>query len=455
MPIVSINPSTGATVKEFEEISDGELTAKIEAADKAFHEWRNTSFDERGALMVAAAQVLRDDVEQYARMLTEEMGKTIGEARAEVLKCAWNFEHYAEQGEAYLESRQIETDGAESYVQYDPLGVILNVMPWNFALWQALRMAAPILMAGNTIVLKHASNVPRSAVAIEQLFRKAGFPDGVYTTLLIGSSKVESVITNPIIKGAALTGSEYAGSMVGSQAGREIKPVVLELGGSDPSIVLADADVQFACETAAQSRLMNNGQSCVGAKRFIVHEDVYEDFLEKLTAVFEAQVIGDPIDEATTMGPVVSKGALDELVDQLERNKAAGVTVHHGGNTVEHGGGFFIEPTILTGITPEAPAYTEEFFGPVVGVYMFSDLSEAIELANATDFGLGASVYTADTELAKKIARDIDAGGVFINGMVKSDPRMPFGGTKRSGVGRELSEEGIRAFTNAKTVWVK
>jgi len=454
MAIKSVNPATGKTVEEFEPLSKDQVEAKLTKAQNAYESWRWVSLEERAKYLIAAADHLKAKVDIYGEVLTKEMGKPIGQARSEVEKCAFNFQHYAESAADYLKPRIIETDASTSYVTFQPLGVILNIMPWNFAFWQALRMAAPIIMAGNTIVLKHASNVPRSALAIEKVFNEAGFPAGVYQTLLIDSSTIEDIINDDRVQGVALTGSEGAGSAVGAEAGKQIKPVILELGGSDPSIVLADADVSFACETASKSRLQNNGQSCIGSKRFIVHEDVYDEFLEELTNIFSSQVLGDPMDEETDLGPVVSEEALDELLDQIKRNQEAGATVHYGGNRVERDG-FFLEPTILTGVTEAMPAYKEELFGPVVVVYKFSEEDQAIKIANDTDFGLGASIYTSDTDNGQKLASKVEAGSVFINGLVKSDPRLPFGGIKRSGIGRELSEEGIKAFTNTKTIWVK
>lgn len=450
--ITSINPATGETLKTFQELSDTEIQQKLERAESSFTTWRSVSLDERAQHMLAIAAHLKENVDKYAPILTTEMGKTIKEARAEIEKCVWNFEHYAEHGADYLKPRTVKTDASESYVCYEPLGVILMVMPWNYAFWQALRMAAPILMAGNTIVLKHASNVPQAALAIEDMLKSAGLPEGVFQTLLVGSSKIESIIENDIVKGVSLTGSEHAGSQVGAQAGKAIKPVVLELGGSDPSIILEDADLQNACTQVTTSRLMNNGQSCIGSKRFIVVAAVYDEFLAKLKDSFESYVLGDPMDEATMIGPVVSQDALDELLNQIERSVAAGAVILTGGKR-RGTKGFFLEPTILTNVTDKVPSYHEELFGPVASVIKVADEKEAIKVANATRYGLGASIYTTDMARAKRLIPQIDAGSVFVNRFVKSDPRIPFGGIKKSGIGRELSEEGIKSFTNVKTVF--
>lgn len=454
MPIRSVNPATGETLKEFDQLSDTELAKKLEKAQRSFEAWRSLSHDERSEHMKNVAQVLNKNRDEYAELLTTEMGKTIKEARAEVEKCAWNFEFYADNAADFLQNRAVKTDASESYVRYEPLGVILTIMPWNYAFWQVLRMVAPILMAGNTVVLKHASNVPQSALKIEEIMNEAGLPDGVFQTLLIRSAQIEKVIENDIIKGVSLTGSEGAGSAVGSQAGKAIKPVVLELGGSDPSIVLDDADIKFTCETVAKSRLMNNGQSCIGSKRFVVTESVYDAFLKELTNVFENYVLGDPMDEKTMIGPVVSQDSLDEVLDQIDRSVKAGAKIASGGKRTGDKG-FFLQPTILVDVTKDVPSYQEEIFGPVASVIKVKDDEEAVKVANATRFGLGASIYTEDIERAKKLIPKIEAGSVFVNSFVKSDPRLPFGGIKKSGIGRELSEEGIRTFTNVKTVYIK
>ena len=454
MALQSILPATGEVLMEFEALTDLEVSKKLDKSYGAFLNWRGLSYQKRASYMRDIAEHLKSHASEYGKLLTAEMGKTLVEATAEVEKCAWNFEHYADNTEEYLKDRVVETDASESYVTYEPTGVILTVMPWNYAFWQVLRMVAPILMSGNTVVLKHASNVPQSALKLESLMVEAGLPEGVFQTLLVSSSQVEAIIENDHVQGVSLTGSEYAGSMVGAQAGKAIKPVVLELGGSDPSIILDDADLDFACETVAKSRLQNNGQSCIGSKRFIVHEAIYDEFLDTLTTVFENYVLGDPMDEKTMIGPVVSEDALNELLDQIKRSVDAGARVVTGGERVGDEG-FYLQPTILADVVEGVPSYSEELFGPVASVIKVASDEEAIAVANATRFGLGASIYTRDVARAKKMIPYIEAGNVFVNGLVKSDPRLPFGGVKKSGIGRELSEEGIRAFTNVKTVWIK
>jgi len=454
MAIQSVNPATGDIIETYDALNDASVQEKLEKSQRAYESWKNTSMEDRGAHMRNIAQKIRDNQEVYAQLLTSEMGKTITQARAEVEKCASNFDHYADASQEYLQSRVVETEASESYVSYEPLGVILNVMPWNFAFWQALRMAAPILMAGNTIVLKHASNVPGSALAMEALMLDAGLPEGVYQALLITSSQVESVIANDIVKGVSLTGSEYAGTQVGKQAGEAIKPVVLELGGSDPSIVLEDADLDAHLETIATSRLMNNGQSCIGSKRFIVHAAIYDEFVERMKNIFESYVQGDPTKDDTMIGPVVSESALEELQKQIKESVEKGAKIMTGGNRMGDTG-FYLEPTILVDVSKVVPSYHEEIFGPVASIIKVDSDEEAIKVANDTRFGLGASLYTQDMEKAKRLIPQIQAGCVFVNQLVKSDPRLPFGGIKKSGVGRELSAEGSRAFTNTKTVWIQ
>lgn len=453
MAIRSVNPATEEVLAEFTALSAAELEKKLLQSNAAYFTWKENSFEVRAEHFRNIAAELRASMDESAKLLTLEMGKTFEQAKAEIEKSAWNFEHYADKGAEYLAPRHIKTEATESYVRFDPLGVILTVMPWNYPFWQVLRMVAPILMAGNTVVLKHASNVPQSALKIEAVLRQAGLPEGVFQTLLIDSAQVESVIQNDFVKGVSLTGSEMAGQLVGTQAGREIKPVVLELGGSDPSIILDDADLELTCKTVATSRLQNNGQSCIGSKRFIVHEAIYDEFLSRIKAIFESYVIGDPMDPNTMIGPVASESALNELLEQIDSSVKAGATIETGGK--RHGSkGYYLEPTILTNVTAEVPSYHEELFGPVASIIKVKDDQEAVTVANATRFGLGASIYTKDIERAKKLIPQIEAGNVFINQLVKSDPRLPFGGTKKSGLGRELSEEGIKAFTNIKSVLI-
>jgi len=454
MAIQSLNPATGNVEKTFDAISKEELEEKLAKADATFHTWKHAPFAERARLLHAASEEMKKNARAYGEIITAEMGKPIAQATSEVEKCAWNCDHYADNGEAYLQSESIETEASESYVQYDPLGVILLVMPWNFPFWQVFRMAAPVIMAGNTVVLKHASNVPQSALACERVFRNAGFPEGVFQTLLVGSSDVETILRDKRIKGVSLTGSEKAGSIVAGIAGTEIKPVVMELGGSDPFIVLKDADIQLTCEQARISRLLNGGQVCISAKRFLVHSSRAEEFTSKLKDIFEGYTVGDPMDETTQMGPMSSESGLRDIARQVKESVDMGATVLTGGKQLDRDG-IFYTPTILTNVTPEMPAWKEETFGPVATVMVFDTIDEAIALANDSSFGLGASLFTNNMDLAKEIIPKLESGMVFVNGFVKTDPRLPTGGIKRSGVGRELGFAGIRAFTNIKTVWVK
>lgn len=431
-----------------------ELNTKIERAAEAFTSWRGSSFEERRAVMLKAAELFRERAEELGRIASEEMYKPITQAIAEAQKCALAFEYYAEHGEKFLSPKHVETDASESYVSYEPMGVILAVMPWNFPFWQVARFAAPVLMGGNVGVLKHASNVPRSAQAFEDLLRDAGAPEGTFINLAIGSKDVEQVLKHSAVKGVALTGSEYAGMQVAGLAGSLIKPAVMELGGSDPFIVLADADIDYAAEVAVKARLQNNGQSCIAAKRFIIVEEVYDAFLEKFKAGFAAANVGDPLDPSTDVGPIVDEKALEELLGQIERSVEKGAKVEIGGQKLEMEGNY-LAPTILTDVAPGMPAYEEELFGPVASVIKAKDEADAMRIANDSRFGLGSSIWTQDNEKAKRLAPQIEAGCVFVNEMVKSDPRLPFGGTGISGFGRELSVEGLMEFVNVKTVWVK
>ena len=450
----SINPSTGEAIADYEEHSSGQVADIIERAHDRFLDWRSNPFDERGALLNEMARVLESRKEDLARLMAEEMGKPVAGGRAEVEKCAWVCRYYAENGEAFLADEGIETERSKSYVHYEPLGVILAVMPWNFPLWQVFRFAAPALMAGNTAVLKHASNVTGCALAIEEMFEAAGFPDGCFSTLVIPSSKVAEVIENPKIVAVTVTGSDAAGRAVASKAGEYLKKTVLELGGSDPSIVLEDADVETAAASCATGRLINSGQSCIAAKRFVVHEAVYQEWLERFTESMTSTSMGDPLDEGTGIGPMARSDLRDELHDQVQRSIEAGAKLHIGGEIPE-GDGAYYPPTILTDVSPGMPAYHEELFGPVASVIKVGSEEEAIRVANDTQFGLGAAIYTQDTERGERLAAGfVDAGAVFVNSIVASDPRLPFGGIKTSGYGRELSEMGIKEFVNAKTVVV-
>jgi succinate-semialdehyde dehydrogenase/glutarate-semialdehyde dehydrogenase len=453
MALETINPATGELLKTFEEWSDEKTAGVIEEVHKAFQSWKDTSFVQRSKLMNKAAAVLRENKDEYARIMALEMGKPIVEGRSEVEKCAWVCEYYAENAAKFLSDEPAQSDGSKAYVGFRPLGVILAVMPWNFPFWQVFRFAAPGLMAGNTGVLKHSSNVPQCALAIEEVFKKAGFPENVFRTLLIGSGKVDKVIENPHVMAVTLTGSDIAGRKVASKAGQMLKKSVMELGGSDPFIVLEDADLDQAVPVAVVARCINSGQSCIAAKRFIVVELVYDTFLSRFKEEMEKLVVGDPLDEKTCVGPQAREDLMNELHGQVEASVAKGATVVTGGKPL--GKAAFYPPTILADVRPGMPAYHEEFFGPVAIVIKAKNAEEALKIANDTDFGLGGSVWTRDTAKGEAIAARVQAGAVFVNGMVKSDPRLPFGGTKISGFGRELSHYGIKEFVNIQTVWVK
>lgn len=451
----SINPATEEIIETFQEHSADEVKNILRDADVAQKSWSETDFSHRARLMKQAAGQLRQDSEIYARRMTLEMGKTIQSARAEVEKCAWVCDYYAEESEQFLMSELIDTDASESYVAYRPMGVILAVMPWNFPLWQVFRFAAPALMAGNGGILKHASNVMGCAMDIEEVFQKAGFPPNLFRTLKIGSREVANVIENPIIKAVTLTGSGPAGRAVAEKAGSELKKTVLELGGSDPYIILEDAELDEAAKTCVTSRLINAGQSCIAAKRFIVVESVLEEFEEKVVALMKQKKMGDPLDEETDLGPQARKDLRDELHEQVEVSIEKGAKCLLGG-VIPEGKGAFYPPTILTNVTKGMPAYDDELFGPVAAIISVKDEKEAIKIANDSPFGLGAAVFTKDKERGKRIAeKEIEAGCCFVNQFVKSDPRLPFGGIKESGYGRELSYFGIREFVNIKTVYVK
>lgn len=450
----SVNPATGETIATYEEHSDDDVKAIVEQAHQAFAVWKATPYSERADLLRKAAEVMESRKEELAKLMATEMGKPVAGGRGEVDKCAWVCRYYADNGADFLADEAIETERSKSYVHYEPLGVVLAVMPWNFPLWQVIRFAAPAVMAGNTGVLKHASNVTGSALAIEEIFSQAGFPKGVFSTLVIPGSRVADVIEYPEIAAVTLTGSDPAGRAVASKAGQLLKKVVLELGGSDPSIVLDDADLDLAATACATGRLINSGQSCIAAKRFVVHEDIYDEWLEKFTEKMSSTPMGDPLDETTVIGPMARSDLRDELAEQVRRSVEAGAKIHLG-NDIPEGNGAFYPPTILTEVAPGMAAYSEELFGPVATVIKVGSEEEAIRVANDTEFGLGAAVYTSDTERGERIAaRFIDAGSVFVNAFVASDPRLPFGGVKTSGYGRELSEMGIKEFVNAKTVVV-
>lgn len=454
MALESINPATGELLERFVEWSDAQVAQVIDATGQAWLDWRRTSFAERAVLMKRAARVLRDNADLYARTMALEMGKPVGEGRAEVNKCAVCCEFYADHAEEFLADEVIASDASKSYVAHRPLGVVLAVMPWNFPFWQVFRFAAPALMAGNTGMLKHSSNVPRCALQIEEVFVKAGFPQDVFRTLMIGSGKVDKVIEHPAVKAVTLTGSDIAGRKVAAKAGQMLKKTVMELGGSDPFVVLADADLDEAAQVAAKARCINSGQSCIAAKRFIVEEPAYEAFLEKFKAATAALVMGDPLDDRTQVGAQARDDLMLELHAQVEASVAKGAKIVLGGKPRE-GKGSFYPPTILIDVVPGMPAYDEELFGPVASVILAKDADDALRIANDTPFGLGASVWTADVARGEAFAARVEAGASFVNGMVKSDPRLPFGGVKISGFGRELSHHGIREFVNIQTIWIK
>ena len=451
--ISTINPATGETIKTFEAFTPEATDAILNRATAAQAEWRLAPIEERVELLRRAAKVLRDGKSDYARLITVEMGKPITESESEVDKCALTLDYYADHGPTFLADESIPSNAADSGVVFDPLGVVLAVMPWNYPFWQFFRFAAPALAAGNGVILKHANNVPQSALAVEEILVKAGIPEGLFATVLIDSGQVAALIADDRIAAVTLTGSTRVGSIVASQAGAALKKQVLELGGSDPFIVLADADVAEAAKTAVKARFSNAGQSCVNAKRFIVHESVADEFTERFTAHVEELQIGDPSDRGTQIGPMARANLRDELHAQVEATVSAGASLRLGGSPIE-GPGFYYEPTVLDYVVPGHAAFEEETFGPVAAIIRVSSNDEAIELANQSEFGLGAALWTLDIDTARTLARRIDAGAVFINGMVASDPRLPFGGIKKSGYGRELGSYGIREFTNMKTLWI-
>jgi succinate-semialdehyde dehydrogenase / glutarate-semialdehyde dehydrogenase len=454
MAIATINPATGETLKEFAGHNEEEIEARLRRASETFRTHRRTSFAARAALMMRAADILEREQAQLARLMTTEMGKTFKAAGDEVAKCAWVCRYYAETAAQHLADEAVATNATRSFIRYQPLGVVLAVMPWNFPFWQVFRFAAPALMAGNVGLLKHASNVPQCALAIEDIFTRAGFPAGAFQTLLITSEQVARVIDDERVVAVTLTGSEPAGRDVAARAGRQIKKTVLELGGSDPFIVMPSADMDAAVATAVKARTINNGQSCIAAKRFIVHTQIYDEFARRFVARMETLKVGDPLDEATDIGPLATPQILADLDEQVRRSVAAGARVLTGGARLARAGNYY-PPTVLVDITPAAPAYREELFGPVALLFCVADVDEAIRVANDTTFGLGASAWTNDAQERARFVDELEAGSVFINGMVASDPRLPFGGVKHSGYGRELSVFGIREFVNIKTVWIK
>ena len=455
MMIKSINPFSGKKVNSYETHTIQGTNRIINSVDKAFHSWRSTSFQQRAVFLLNLASILRSKKEELAKLMAIEMGKVMREGVAEIEKCAWVCEYYAQNAETMLENETIETQYSASFVSYQPLGTILAVMPWNFPFWQVFRFLAPTLMAGNTAVLKHASNVPGCALAIEELVRESGFPENVFRTLLVGSSLVEGIIRNPAVKAVSLTGSTPAGRSVAAIAGSELKKCVLELGGSDPYLILKDAALEQSAIVCATSRLLNAGQSCIAAKRFIVVDEVYTHFLEHFTDKMNEARFGDPCDPEITMGPLARTDLRDELHQQVLDSVKKGAEIVLGGEVPNLRGAFY-PPTILENVKPGMPAYDDELFGPVASVIRVKNETEAVKVANDTPFGLGAAVFTKDTISGSRIAElQLDAGCCFVNDFVKSDPRLPFGGIKQSGFGRELSLQGIREFVNVKTVVVK
>lgn len=453
MAIATINPATGEVIKTFQPLPQAEIETKLQLAVKAFKAERKTPFAVRAQRMLKAADILERDKDKFAHLMTLEMGKTYKSAVAEAVKCTTACRFYAENAERMLADEVVETGAKKSFIRYLPIGPILAVMPWNFPFWQVFRFAAPALMAGNVGLLKHASNVPQCALAIESIFLEAGFPEGAFQALLIGSGAVDSLLNDPRIVAATLTGSEQAGVQVGMGAAKRIKKVVLELGGSDPFIVMPSADMEAAVSTAVQARVQNNGQSCIAAKRFIVHEKIADEFERKFVTKMQNLQVGDPFDEKTDVGPLSTPDAVKDLDADVQKTIQAGAKLLTGGHPIKRPGNFYA-PTVLTSIPKNSPAYGEEFFGPVASVFRVKDQDEAIRLANDVRFGLGSSVWTNDEKERERFINELEAGMVFINKMVASDPRIPFGGVKASGHGRELGAVGIREFVNAKTVWV-
>ncbi|MER5455058.1 NADP-dependent succinic semialdehyde dehydrogenase [Micromonospora sp. NPDC002389] len=456
MSIATTDPRTGQVLKTYEAMSDAQVDAAIERTDLAYRDLRSTTIAQRGRWLEAAADLLEAERDEIARVMTTEMGKTLAASKAEVTKCAGACRFYARHAAEFLADRPADASAVSAtraFVRYQPIGPVLAVMPWNFPLWQVVRFAAPALMAGNTGLLKHASNVPQTALLLENVFRRAGFPEGAFTTLLVGSDAVDRILSDPRVRAATLTGSEPAGRSIAQIAGRELKKTVLELGGSDPFVVMPSADVELAAEVATTARCQNNGQSCIAAKRFIVHADVYEAFAEAFAHRMSALRVGDPMDDDTDVGPLASERGRDEVDAQVRDAVDKGATVLCGGEKPT-GDGWFYPPTVVTDLRPDMRMWGEEVFGPVAGLYRVSSYDEAIEVANGTPYGLGSNAWTRDPQEQERFATDLDAGAVFVNGMTTSYPELPFGGVKNSGYGRELSAQGMHEFCNVKTVWV-
>ncbi len=454
MAIASTNPATGEVQKKFEPLTAAEIDTKLSLAWSAFQENRGTSYSERAAKLIRAAEILEKECEEFGRLMTSEMGKTLKSAIAEAQKCATGCRYYAEHGAGHLADEVIQTNAARSFVRYQPLGPVLAIMPWNFPFWQVFRFAAPALLAGNVGLLKHASNVPQCALAIEDILTRAGFAPGIFQTLLVESNQVEGLLDDERVVAATLTGSEPAGRAVASRAGKQIKKTVLELGGSDPFIVMPSADLKSTAAAAVSARTINNGQSCIAAKRFIVADAVYQEFEEEFVRGMESLRLGDPFDPSTDVGPLATSKIREDLDEQVVRARQSGASVLTGGHKRD-GQGFYYMPTVLANVRRDSPIFHEEFFGPVAMLFRVKDAEEAIDLANDSPFGLGSSVWTNDSTEVERFIDGIEAGQVFVNAPVASDPRLPFGGVKRSGYGRELSAPGIREFVNVKTIWCK
>ena len=454
MTIATINPATGELLKSFEPHNGREVEERLRLSAETFRDYRRTSFAARGELLLRVAELLEAGKEIYGRLITTEMGKPFAAAVRELEKCVRVCRFYAAEAERFLAEEHVETAALESYIRYEPLGPLLVVMPWNFPFWQVLRVAVPALMAGNVVLLKHASNVPQCALAVEEVFRRAGFPAGAFQTLLVGAGEVAGLIADPRVAAVTLTGSEAAGSRVAAEAGRHVKKTVLELGGSDPFVVMPSANLEEAVQTGVRARVLNSGQSCIAAKRFIIADEIYEEFERRFVAGMKSLRVGDPFDEATEVGPLATEQVLDDLDSQVRASLAAGARLVLGGGRLPRPG-FYYAPSVLADVPRDAPTYNEEFFGPVALLFRARGIEEAIRLANDTPFGLGASVWTNDEAEARRLVEEVEAGSVFVNGLVASDLRLPFGGVKRSGYGRELGAQGLREFVNVKTVWVQ
>jgi succinate-semialdehyde dehydrogenase / glutarate-semialdehyde dehydrogenase len=454
MAIASVNPATGELIKKFEALTDAQVEEKVRRATDTFSTYRKVPFSERARMMVKAAEILEAEKDAFGRLMTLEMGKPLKAGVAEAAKCATACRYYAENAERFLADEVVATPARKSFIRYLPIGPVLAVMPWNFPFWQVFRFAAPALMAGNVGLLKHASNVPQCALKIEEIFKRASFPEGAFQTLLIGSQKVDDLLNDPRIVAATLTGSEQAGIQVGMGAAKRIKKVVLELGGSDPFIVMPSADLEAAVAAAVEARIINNGQSCIAAKRFIVAEPIADAFEKNFVRRMEALVVGDPMEDKTELGPLANADAVTSLDADVRKTVEAGARLVTGGHPLKRAGHYYA-PTVLTNIPTNSPAYREEFFGPVASLFRARNLDDAIRLANDSRFGLGASAWTQDDAERERFINELEAGMVFINKMVASDPRLPFGGVKQSGYGRELGAHGIREFTNIKTVWIQ